>query len=69
MYYVEYIDFCTPRRKEFKTKKEALTFINKFNANMPNKDDYWIEAFYRGKIDKIIQADDSWVNSFERVDK
>jgi hypothetical protein len=69
MYYVEYIDFCTPKRKEFKTKKEAQNFINDFNKKMPNKDDYWIDAFYKGKIEKVILADDSWDKHFERVNK
>ena len=66
MYYVQYIDLCTPKLKEFKTKSEAKNFISKFTQEAPNNQDFWIEAFYKGKIDTIFQCDDAWDNSFFR---
>jgi hypothetical protein len=69
MYYVEFIDFCTPKRKEFKTKTEAMAFVKDFNDRMPNKEDFWIEAIWQGEIKKIIQADEKWDDYFFRKDE
>lgn len=69
MYYVEYIEFCSPKRAEFRTKKEAMEFVKDFNARMPHGEDFWIEAVWQGEIKKIIKADQKWEDGFFRKDE
>lgn len=52
MYYVYYVERCTPSLKAFKTKKARTEFINEFQKNSDGDQDNWIDFTFTGNIDE-----------------
>lgn len=53
LYYVRYVDKCSPKTKAFKTKEEAAKFVANFKLKHQSKydeDDYWIDLVFKGDI-------------------
>jgi hypothetical protein len=50
MYLLHYVEGCTPKLKEFKTKKALSAFIKKFKVDT---EDNWLDYVIKGKVTEI----------------
>lgn len=49
-YYLQYIEGCTQKVKEFKSKEELYKFAAEFGANSYDNPDNWIDLAFEGDI-------------------
>jgi hypothetical protein len=62
MYFVRYVQGCSPEIKQFKTKEQAAKFVANFmlKYQFGNTDDNWIDCVYEGKhiyLDPSVSVD------------
>lgn len=53
MFYVRYVEKCSPKTKRFNTKEEATKFVANFKLKHQNKydeEDNWIDLVFKGEI-------------------
>jgi len=53
MFYVRYVEGCSPSMREFSTKEDAAKFVANFKLKYQgkfNEDDSWIEVVFEGKL-------------------
>lgn len=61
MYYVLYVEGCSPRTQIFTTKKEVKVFLNSFikkYGSLDDQGDNWVDYIFKGKkldIDLVLK--------------
>lgn len=50
MYFVHYVEDCTPKLKSFTSKQKMESFLKSFSKKEDHENGYWIDFSFHGKV-------------------